>query len=92
MDGSVETEGDIRVDSAMVSQMSDIEKERTMRWDSQNLRGTRSSGGRDGSDEIMWPDFRFPPVNLWNAPPSPQMLNIYHSMWYYTKSNKKYCY
>ena len=62
-----------------------------MRWDSQDLRGTGSSGGKDGLDS-MWPDFRFPPVNLWNAPPSPQMLNIYHSMWYYTKSKEKYCY
>jgi hypothetical protein len=24
----------------------------------------------------MWADFKFPPINLWNIPPSPEMLEV----------------
>ncbi|OGT90115.1 MAG: hypothetical protein A2286_00355 [Gammaproteobacteria bacterium RIFOXYA12_FULL_61_12] len=29
---------------------------------------------------ITWGDFRFPGLNLWNAPPSPEMLSLYREM------------
>lgn len=29
---------------------------------------------------ISWGDFRFPGLNLWNAPPSPEMLSLYREM------------
>lgn len=29
---------------------------------------------------IAWGDFRFPGLNLWNAPPSPEMLSLYREM------------
>jgi hypothetical protein len=80
--GSAGTVGDMLADSAEQRHPLDTEKERRMQWDLQGWRDMKSDGGKDCSSKIMWPDFKFPPVNLWNAPPSPQMLNLYYNMWY----------
>ena len=73
----------ITADYAELKIQSDTEKERRMQWDLQGWRDMKSDGGKDcSSRHIEWPDFKFPPVNLWNAPPSPQMLNLYYNMWY----------
>ena len=28
----------------------------------------------------FWPDFKFPGLNLWNAPLSPEMLRLYNDL------------
>ena len=40
------------------------------------------------SYRIKWPDFKFPPLNLWNAPPSPEMLALYRH-WDLLRSKSK---
>ena len=74
--------GDMLADSVGLRQQLDTRKEKRMQWDLQGWRDMKSNGGKDCSSKIMWPDFKFPPVNLWNAPPSPQMLNLYYDLWY----------
>jgi hypothetical protein len=80
---SVGTDGDTHAGYVMPRVESDTRKERRMQWDLQDLRDTTSDGGRDSTSRIEWADFKFPALNLWNAPPSPEMLTLCHSMWYY---------